>query len=75
MSHDDGPSKTSETSEIAKRLGVSSTYAGQYRLRLINAEIITPAGYGKLAFTMPYLREYLRGHAAAMGLPQQSSKS
>ncbi|NLE78759.1 MAG: ATP-binding protein [Rhodococcus sp.] len=71
MSHDDGPSKTSE---IAQRLGVSTTYAGQYRLRLISADLITPAGFGKLTFTMPYLREYLRGHAAAMGLPQQGPK-
>ncbi len=61
MAHDDGPSKMSD---IAARLKVDGNYASQYRLRLIAAEIIEPVGHGRVDFTMPYLREYLREHAA-----------
>ncbi len=61
MAHDDGPSKMSD---IAARLKVDGNYASQYRLRLIAAEIIEPVGRGSVDFTMPYLREYLREHAA-----------
>ncbi len=61
MAHDDGPSKISD---IADRLNVDSNYASQYRLRLIATELIEPAGHGRVDFTMPYLRDYLREHAA-----------
>ena len=61
MAHDDGPSKMSA---IAARLDVDSNYASQYRLRLIATELIEPAGHGRVDFTMPYLRDYLREHAA-----------
>ncbi|WP_235020012.1 ATP-binding protein [Ruania rhizosphaerae] len=57
-----GPSRMAD---IAARLGVNSSYAGQYRMRLIDAEVIEPAGYGKVEFTIPYLRQYLREHATA----------
>lgn len=62
MSVDDGPSSTSE---IAKRLGVSAVYAAQYRRRLMEAELIAPSAYGYVDFTLPGLRDYLRGHAAS----------
>ncbi|MCE5289821.1 MAG: ATP-binding protein [Nocardiaceae bacterium] len=65
MAADSGPSKLSD---IAERLGVDSNYASQYRLRLIQSELIKPAGYGKLEFTMPYLRDYLLNHAATLGM-------
>lgn len=61
MAHDDGPSKMSD---IAARLNVDANYASQYRLRLIATELIAPVGHGRVAFTMPYLRDYLREHAA-----------
>jgi hypothetical protein len=57
MARDDGPSKMGD---IAARLDVDANYASQYRLRLIAAELIAPAGHGQVDFTMPYLREYLR---------------
>lgn len=63
MAHDDGPSRVGD---IARRLGVGSNYAGQYRLRLIQAELIHPAGFGRVDFSLPYLREYLRDHATAL---------
>lgn len=56
MAVDTGPSRIAD---IAQRLGVNTTYAGQYRLRLMSAELITPAGHGQVRFELPYLREYL----------------
>ncbi len=50
-------------STIAARLGVDANYASQYLLRQLAAELITPAGYGHVTFTLPYLREYLRGQS------------
>lgn len=62
MTHDDGPSKMAN---IRRRLEVDVNYASQYRLRLIAAELIYPARHGYVDFALPYLREYLRDHAAA----------
>jgi hypothetical protein len=62
MSKDDGASRISD---VASRLNVDKGYASVYRQRLIDAELIEPAGYGYVDFTLPYLREYLREHAAA----------
>lgn len=61
MAQDPGPSNTGE---IARRLGETRYYAGQYRLRLIDAGVIEPVERGYVDFTIPYLREYLREHAA-----------
>lgn len=62
MAHDDGPAKMAD---IQQRLGVDVNYASQYRLRLIAAELIYPTRRGYVDFALPYLREYLREHAAA----------
>lgn len=62
MAHDDGPSKMAD---IQRRLDVDVNYASQYRLRLIAAELIYPTRRGYVDFALPYLREYLRDHAAA----------
>lgn len=62
MAQDEGPSKMAD---IQNRLGVDVNYASQYRLRLIAAELIHPAGYGYVDFALPYLREYLREHSAS----------
>ena len=56
MAEDDGPSRAHD---IALRMGVDDNYVSQYRLRLIAAEVIRPAGYGRVEFDLPYLREYL----------------
>lgn len=64
MSQDDAVSRIAD---IAKRMGCDTNYAGQYRLRLVNTQIIAPVGRGKLDFAVPYLREYLREHAASIG--------
>jgi hypothetical protein len=72
MAQDDGESRLSE---IAKRLDVDTNYAGQYRLRLIALELIEPAGHGLLRFAVPYLRDYLREHAVALGMGRRPSAS
>jgi hypothetical protein len=66
MARDDGPSRISD---IRARMGVDKNFASQYRRRLISASLIAPAGRGKIDFTLPYLREYLRDHAAIDSLP------
>lgn len=62
MAKDDGPSKMAD---VQKRLDVDASYASQYRLRLIAAELIEPTRHGYVDFALPYLRDYLREHAAA----------
>ncbi|MDR1015888.1 MAG: ATP-binding protein [Coriobacteriales bacterium] len=49
----------STTAEIAKRMGVTTNYAGQYRRRLIEQGIIEDMERGRLDFAIPMLREYL----------------
>jgi len=66
MSADDGPSNIAD---IRERLGVTSSYAGQYRRRLMDSELIQPAGHGYVDFALPYLREYLREHGDASRPP------
>lgn len=50
----------SEISLIAKRMNVSTNYAGLYRHRMIEQGIIEPVRRGKVNFAMPMIREYLR---------------
>lgn len=63
MSHDNGPSRTAE---VALRMGKDTRYASVYRARLIATGLIAPACYGSVDFALPYLREYLRQHAAQL---------
>ncbi|WP_039898282.1 AAA family ATPase [Actinotignum schaalii] len=59
MAQDSG---ASSVRDIAERLGKDSNYVGTYRARLIEAGVITQAGYGKVDFAIPYMREWLKGH-------------
>ncbi len=61
MAQDEGPARIAD---IARRMGKDTRYAQVYRGRLIAAGMITPAGYGKVQFAIPYLRDYLIEHAA-----------
>ena len=61
MAKDDGPS---QIANIAERMDRPVNYVSVYRNRLLAAGIIKTAGYGKVDFAAPYLREYLREHAA-----------
>jgi hypothetical protein len=49
-------------STLAERMGVSGSYANQYRRRLIEAGVIESAAYGQVDFAIPYLKEYLEEH-------------
>jgi hypothetical protein len=49
----------SEFGAIVERMGVTSGYASKYRERLLRSDIIHSSGYGKLAFSPPYMKEYL----------------
>lgn len=69
MSHDDGPSRTAD---VARRMGKGTRYVSVYRARLIAAGLIAPASYGAVDFALPYLREYLREHAAQPVSPQRA---
>ncbi|MEJ1922226.1 ATP-binding protein [Microbacterium sp. KHB019] len=57
MAQDDGPATTAD---IGRRLGDRSNTIGNYRAKLIDAGLIQPAGYGRLDFAIPGLREHLR---------------
>ncbi|MDO5635466.1 MAG: ATP-binding protein [Micrococcus sp.] len=57
MAQDEGPSSTGE---IARRLGVTKGHQNMQRTRLIERELIVPAGYGYVDVALPYLREHLR---------------
>ncbi|MGV0375089.1 ATP-binding protein [Corynebacterium hadale] len=72
MSKDDGPSRMAD---IAERMGVDTQYAGTYRRRLIEAEMIRPAGRGFVDYELPYIREYLRAHPASDAMEQLSFPS
>ncbi len=65
MAEDDGPSRMKD---IQQRLAIGANFASQYRLRLIASELIEPTSHGYVDFALPYLRDYLREHAAAAGL-------
>lgn len=53
-------------------MGVDAQYAGKYRKRLIDAEMIRPTGHGFVDYELPYMREYLRSHHATDALEQFS---
>lgn len=57
MALDDEPSRMQH---ISHRLGKNPQYTGVYRNRLVAAEIIRAASYGKVTFVTPLLRHYLR---------------
>lgn len=67
MSIDDSPSRMSD---IAARMGVDAQYAGNYRKRLIDAEMIRATAHGFVDYELPYMREYLRSHPASEALEQ-----
>ena len=52
-------SDPSRVSEIAKRMGVASNYASQYKRRLLEDGVIGERGRGLVGFDVPAFREFL----------------
>lgn len=58
--------EVSLTRDLARRLGVEPGYISVYRARLMDAGMVAAAGHGQVKLAMPYLRDYLREHAASI---------
>ncbi|TFB71883.1 ATP-binding protein [Cryobacterium glaciale] len=56
MAQDDGPTAAGD---IGLRLGAKTNLVANYRVRLLAAGLIEPAGHGKVTFAIPGLRRYL----------------
>ena len=59
MSQDAGVSRTSA---VAERIGVAPSSLTSYRRLLINRQIVESAARGFVAFSIPYMREYVRAN-------------
>ncbi len=59
MAQDQGASRTST---IAERLGLGASALASYRRMLVKRQIIEPTARGYVAFSIPYLREYLHAN-------------
>jgi hypothetical protein len=64
MLEDDGPSAVGD---LAKRMGIDPRNQSTYRERLIEEELIRPAGRGFVEYSLPYLADALR-HEAREGV-------
>lgn len=62
MSNSNGPTRMAD---IKDKLHVTKQNANDTRRRLIDAEMVVPTGRGLVDFAMPYMRDFLRDHAAA----------
>ena len=60
MIDNDGPVKTSD---IAKQMGVSTSYAGQYKNRLASKGVIEEKRRGYLSVAIPGFQDYLRSNS------------
>lgn len=70
VAQDDGPAAMAS---IRERMGgVSPQHASTYRRRLLEARMIEARGYGRVDIALPYMRQYLRDHAASLGLSTRS---
>jgi hypothetical protein len=54
------PGDTVGIGEVMERLGRTRDHVAKYRARLIAAQVIEPAGRGRLRFAIPFLRDYLQ---------------
>ena len=55
-------SAESKMNDITERMGVTTSLAGQYRLRLIKQGVIEEYGRGRVQTTMPLIKECLKKH-------------
>ena len=52
--------RTAKTGDIAAHLGVEPRGLSTWRSRLITRDLIEPAGFGHVRFTLPYMDDYIR---------------
>lgn len=57
-----------EISEIRQQMGKNTNYISQYRKRLIDSQVIVEAGYGKVAFSLPFMGEFILQMAELYGM-------
>ncbi|MCI1974775.1 MAG: hypothetical protein LKJ51_02495 [Limosilactobacillus sp.] len=57
-------------SDIRQKMGKSTNYISQYRKRLIDSQVIVEAGYGKVAFSLPFMGEFILQMAELYGMDQ-----
>lgn len=57
MAHND--KNVVNISDIRKQMEKSSNYISQYRQRLMDSQVIIDAGYGKVAFSLPFMKDFL----------------
>lgn len=55
------------TAGVSRFMGLTTKDTSSYRKRLIDAALIEAAGYGKVSFAVPYMREYLLEHGEDIG--------
>ena len=55
-------SEESSTREIAERMGVEPSSLTSYRRMLVKNQVIEPTARGYVAFSIPYMRDYLIAH-------------
>lgn len=56
---------SSQVADLARRLAKDRYWVNNYRRRLIAARVIEEAGRGRVRFSIPYLRDYLRAELDA----------
>ena len=59
MAEDEG---SSVPGDIQRRMHIGPSYFSVYRQRLIDAGVVYSPGRGKLDYSLPYLRDYLKTH-------------
>ena len=57
-----------EISEIRQQMGKNTNYISQYRKRLIDSQVIVEAGYGKVAFSLLFMGEFILQMAELYGM-------
>lgn len=53
------PEGESKVTEIAKQMNVSTSYAGQYKIRMLNIGVIEETRRGYIRFSMPGFKNYI----------------
>ena len=54
------PDEEVDVNFIQKEMGKDKSYISVYRRRLINSQIINSPAHGKLAFTLPFFKEFIQ---------------